>query len=309
MSDPEFGVVLMALGGPSSLEEVEPYLRAMRTGRETPTELVDEFRERYRRIGGRSPLLEISRAQARGLEACLAEHGRSAPCEVGMRFSSPGIPEAVDALVARGVRTVIGICLTPYFSSWSVGGYLTALREATEAIRRPVELRTVESWNTQPGLVATYVAAARRGLAVLAEAGVGEPAVLYTAHSLPGVSEPEREPYVLQLHETRALIERELPPRKSRFAYQSVGRRAGPWLGPPAEQEIERLADEGERGLLVVPFGFVSDNLEILYDVDLEFREIAERRGLALARTDSPNESAGLVDALARAVESAFPPS
>ncbi len=303
MTGPEVGVVLMALGGPGSLDEVEPYLRDMRQGRETPKELVEEFRERYRRIGGRTPLLDISRAQARALELRLARPDRPVRCEVGMRHSAPRIETAVNVLADEGVRELVGVCLTPYYSKWSVGGYLSTLRSAVTTRGPDFTVRTVESWSREPGLVGAYAASVQRGLARLAETGVRDPVVLFTAHSLPGIENPEEDPYVVQLQETRRLIEQQLPPLRSRFAYQSVGRRAGPWLGPPAEEEIERLATAGERGVLVAPFGFVADNLEILYDVDIEFRELAQRHGLAFARTDSPNADPGLVSALASAVE------
>ncbi len=296
----------MALGGPSSLAEVETYLRDLRGGRETPPELVEEFRERYRRIGGGSPLLEISRAQARALERHLAAGGVVARCTVGMRHSSPRIDDAVRELVDAGVRDLAGICLTPYFSSWSVGGYLTTLRRAVDTAGRGARLVTVESWNREPGLVRAFAARLREGRAELAKKGVDDPIVLFTAHSLPGINEPDRDPYVLQLAETRELIERAAGPVRSRLAYQSVGRRAGPWLGPPAEVALDEIAAAHERGVLVVPYGFVSDNLEILYDVDIEFRERAERQGLAFARARSPNDDDDLADALAHAARTAW---
>jgi ferrochelatase len=305
MSSTERGVVLMALGGPSSLDEVEPYLRDLREGRETPPELVAEFRERYRRIGGRTPLIDISLAQARALEERLAATGPRVPCTVGMRHSAPRIADAVRDLVGYGVREIVGICLTPYYSSWSVGGYLATLRQAVDASGSGARVVPVESWNIEPGLVRAFTSRVERGLHELASRGVADPVVLFTAHSLPGIADPSRDPYVLGLAETRRLIEAALPPLRSRLAYQSVGRRAGPWLGPSAETVLEELAAAHERGVLVVPFGFVSDNLEILYDVDIEFRALAERGGLAFARTPSPNADPDLADALAHAARSA----
>ncbi len=305
MTSPDRGVVLMALGGPSSLDDVEPYLRDLREGRETPPELVAEFRERYRRIGGRTPLLDISRAQARALGERLAADGLEVPCTVGMRHSSPRIADAVRELLGLGIREIVGICLTPYYSSWSVGGYLTTLRQATDDAGSGTRLVPVESWNTEPGLVRSFAARVKRGLRDLAAQGVEDPVVLFTAHSLPGIADPDRDPYVLELAETRRLIEASLPALRSRLAYQSVGRRPGAWLGPSAETVLEELGRARERGVLVVPYGFVSDNLEILYDVDLEFREIAERAGLAFARAACPNDDPDLVEALAHAVRSA----
>ena len=301
----ERAVLLMALGGPSALSEVEPYLRDLRGGRPTPRELVEEFTERYRRIGGGSPLVDVTRAQAAALERRLAAVGCPARCEVGMRHWNPHIDESVARLVDEGVTDLTGLCLTPYYSTWSVGGYLSSLRKAVEATGREVRLRTVESWGHDPSLAAAFAGKISNGLAALAERGARDPLVLFTAHSLPGIQDPTTEPYVVQLGATQKAIEARLPSIRSRFAYQSVGRREGPWLGPSAEEELERLARAGEKAVLVVPFGFVSDNLEILYDVEIEMRERAGQRGMVFERTESLNDDPLLVEALARAVLSA----
>ncbi len=291
----------MALGGPASLPDVEPYLRDLRGGRATPSELVEEFRERYRRIGGGSPLVEITRRQASALERRLAAEGVPARCEVGMRHGHPKIGEAVTRLVDEGIDELTGLCMTPYYSTWSVGGYLSALRKAVEETDTPPRLRLVESWHHDPSLAQAFALKVSHRLHSLADRGVRDPLVLFTAHSLPGVKDPETEPYVVELAATRKAIGERLPPIRSRFAYQSVGRREGPWLGPSAEEELDRAARHGEKAVLVVPFGFVSDNLEILFDVEIEMREQARRLGLVFDRTDSLNDDPLLIDALAHA--------
>ena len=301
----ERAVLLMALGGPSSVAEVEPYLRDLRGGRPTPSELVQEFEERYRRIGGRTPLVEITQRQAQALAAHLAESGDSTRCEVGMRHWHPRISETVARLLDEGVREITGICMTPYYSPWSVGGYLAALREAVASDGRPVDLRTIESWHAEPSLAAAFAGKISARISSRMSEGVTDPLVLFTAHSLPGAMDPGTRPYVTQLGETRRAIERLLPPMHARLAYQSVGRREGSWLGPSAAQEIQNAARAGEKAVLVVPFGFVSDNLEILYDVDLEMRAQADRLGLGFDRTESLNSDPLLIEALARAVRSA----
>ncbi len=306
MADRPRGIVLMALGGPTSLDEVEPYLIDVRGGRPTPPGLVAEFEERYRRIGGSSPLLPVSRRQAQGLERELAGRGASARCEVGMRHWRPRIRTAVETLAADGVRDITGLCLTPYFSEWSVGGYLTALRGAVAEVAPDLPVFTVQRWNRTPALIEAFahrVAAGRRSLADL---GARDPLVLYTAHSLPGVTDPVREPYVVQLEETRSLVEARTPPGRSRLAYQSVGRREGPWLGPAVDKTVAEAARAGEKAVLIVPFGFISDNLEILYDVDIELRDQARELGLVFARTPSLNDDPRLVAALADTVTDAW---
>ncbi|MHB8351919.1 MAG: ferrochelatase [Thermoplasmata archaeon] len=301
--------LLMALGGPSALSEVEPYLRDLRGGRPTPRELVEEIMERYRRIGGGSPLMDVTRAQARALERRLAAVGHPARCEVGMRHWNPHIEESVARLVDEGVTDLTGLCLTPYYSAWSVGGYQSALRKAVEATGRAVRLRLVESWGHDPSLAAAFAGKIAHRLAALEERGARDPLVLFTAHSLPGIHDPTTEPYVVELGATRKAIEARLPSIRSRFAYQSVGRREGPWLGPSAEEELERAARAGEKAVLVAPFGFVSDNLEILYDVEIEMRDLAGQRGMMFERTESLNDDPLLVEVLARAVLSASHPS
>ncbi len=300
-------VVLMALGGPTSLADVEPYLRDLRGGRPTPPELVDEFRERYRRIGGGSPLVAVTRSQAAALERRLEGSTAAARCEFGMRHWRPSIVDAVRRLVDDGYRDLTGLCLTPYYSAWSVGGYHAALRAAVAEVDPSVRIRTVDHWHDAPTLAPAFAKRIVGRRAAMAERGFPDPRILFTAHSLPGVTDPEREPYVLELAETRREIERRAGPMRSRMAYQSVGRREGPWLGPPAEGEIERLAAEGEGSVLVVPYGFVSDNLEILFDVDLEMRDLAGRLGLGFERTDSLNDDPLLIEALAHAVRRAVP--
>lgn len=302
---PERAVLLMALGGPSSLKEVEPYLQDLRGGRPTPPELVHEFEERYRRIGGRTPLVDVTRAQARALAARLAESGETSRCEVGMRHWHPRIGETVARLIDEGVREITGICMTPYYSSWSVGGYLSSLREAVASGGPGVSLRSVESWHHDGALAAAFARriADRRGSR--GSEARSDPLVLFTAHSLPGATDPGTLPYVAQLRATRDAIEGLLPPIRSQLAFQSVGRREGTWLGPSAEDQIAAAARGGEKSVLVVPFGFVSDNLEILYDVDLEMRAQAERLGLGFDRTESLNTDPLLIDALVGAVRAA----
>ncbi|HLY76571.1 MAG TPA: ferrochelatase [Thermoplasmata archaeon] len=298
-------VLLMALGGPTSLEEVEPYLRDVRGGRPTPPELVEEFRERYRRIGGRSPLLDVSRAQARALENRLSGEGFSVRCEVGMRHWHPRIGEVVERLFRDGIRDLTGICLTPYFSKWSVGAYLTSLRDAVARCEGRLETRTVDSWHQEPALAEAFAARVLATLSTMADRGFRDPVVLFTAHSLPQPPGEGGDPYVAQLEETRRAIEARLPPVRSRMAYQSVGRKEGPWLGPAMETVMADCARAGESAIVVVPFGFLSDNLEILFDLDVELQERAHQLGLHLTRTDSLNDDPLVIEALAHAVLSA----
>ena len=277
-------ILAMALGGPTSLDDVGPYLADIRRGRPTPPAMVEEFRERYRRIGGGSPLLEISTAQAKGLEAALVSEGLPVRAYVGMRHWHPFIAEALAHITADGIRKAVALCLTPYYSRLSVGGYLDAARQAIKDQGLDLELAAVESWNDAPGLAEAFAEKVAAGRAALEREGFRDPYVLFTAHSLPRTVIEAGDPYERELRETMEAIKALLPPIRSSMAYQSAGRTADPWLGPPLEQVIEDIRREGEKAVLVVPFGFVSDHLEILYDVDIEAKEKAEKAGVRLER-------------------------
>lgn len=297
-------ILLTAVGGPNSLEEVGPFLLDIRGGRATSDELVGEFRERYRRIGGRSPLLDISRAQAAALEARLNREGGAYHCYVGMRNWRPYIRDVLPEIVADGFDRLVVLPLTPYYSRRSVGAYFASVEGALSTIATHVSVAYVESWNTEPALVEMFAAKVRHGLERLSKQGFPDPAVVFTAHSLPKKLMDEGDPYERELSETKALVLRRLPPLRARMAWQSAGRSEEAWLGPPLEDALDAIGHAGERAVLVVPFGFVSDHLEILYDVDIEARAFAEKRGLAFERTDSPNTDSAFIDAMAAAVRS-----
>lgn len=308
MASPGNAILAMALGGPSSVDEVEAYLKEVRGGRPTPAELVKEFRERYRRIGGSSPLLEVSRRQATALEARLTSEGHSVRAYVGMRHWRPFIGEAVESVARDGARAVVALCLTPYYSRMSVGAYFDQVKEAIRGQGLSLDVAYVDSWNDAPGLADAFAQQVVEGLRSLARDGFDDPVVLFTAHSLPRRILADGDPYETELRETLDAIRARLPALRSRMAYQSAGRTPDPWLGPPFEDVIEELGDQGEKAVLVVPFGFVSDNLEILYDVDIEAKDLAAKHGMRLERTRSLNDDPTFIGAMAAAVRSRLKP-
>jgi len=308
--DERTAVLLTAVGGPNSLDEVGPFLLDVRGGRPTSDDLVNEFRERYRRIGGKSPLLDISRDQANALEDRLNGDDRATyRCYVGMRNWRPYIRDVISEVVGDGVDRLVVLPLTPYYSRRSVGAYFAAADAALSTVARRPDVAYVESWNTEPALIGMFAAKVRKGLELLAQRSFHDPIVVFTAHSLPKKLIDGGDPYERELSETMALVLRRLPPLRARMAWQSAGRTDEAWLGPPLEEVLEEIGKTGEKAVLVVPFGFVSDHLEILYDVDIEARALASERGLQLERTDSPNTDPGFIDAMAAAVRSAGRPS
>lgn len=299
------GVLLTAVGGPDSLDDVGPFLVDIRGGRPASPELVAEFRERYAKIGGKSPLLEISNAQAKALESRLAEDGGGFRCCVGMRNWTPRIRDVFAQMVADGLDRIVVLPLTPYHSRRSVGAYFRAVDDAATKAGASVQTAKIESWNTEPALLDAFVGVTEDALSRLESRGHRDPAVIFTAHSLPRKLMEEGDDYEAELRETRELILKRMRPLRSRMAYQSAGRTDEPWLGPSLDDSLRELARAGEKAVLVVPFGFISDHLELLYDLDIEAKETAEGLGMDFERAASLNTDPRFIDAMAAAVRSA----
>ncbi len=303
------GVLLTAVGGPSSLDDVEPFLVDIRGGRPATPELVAEFRGRYARIVGRSPLLEISTTQANALEARLNEQGGPYRCFVGMRNWTPRIRDVYARMVSDGLDRIVVLPLTPYHSRRSVGAYFRAVQDAEAKVATPARVTYVESWNTEPSLVEAFVGKLEDSRARLAARGFRDPAIVFTAHSLPKKLMEEGDDYETELRETKALIVGRVPEIRTWMAYQSAGRTEEPWLGPSLTDTLHDLAKAGEKAVLVVPFGFISDHLELLYDLDIEARETAEGLGMAFDRAASLNTDPRFIEAMAAAVRGAGAPA
>ncbi len=297
-------VLLMAMGGPDSLDNVEPYLKDVRGGRPTPPELVAEITERYRLTGGKSPTLGIAREIARKLEQKLnGPGGERYRVHVGLRHWHPFIKEAYAELLDDLPERVLGLCLAPQYSSMSIGAYVQKVEEARAAMGSDCPVGYVESWHRHPQLIAAFVEQIRVGLQKFPVEQRDQVPILFTAHSLPERIVAMKDPYPEQVRETMEAVIRLLGGRVSRFAYQSQGRSAEPWLGPTVESVLDDLVREGHRHVLVAPIGFVSDHVETLYDIDIELKARARSQGVQLERMPMLNASAALVDVLASVVE------
>jgi ferrochelatase len=290
----------MALGGPDSLENVEPYLLDLRGGRPTPAELVEEIKERYRATGGKSPVLEITTALAAKLEA-----RRPVRVFVGLRHWHPFIAEAWSDVVDYAPGRVLGICMAPQYSAMTVGKYLEKLADArTDVGGGEIPLAAVKSWATHPGLVAGLAERVIEALDRFPAGDRPEVPVLFTAHSLPERILHDGDAYPDEVRATMEAVTALLPAgQRSVFAYQSQGRSPEPWLGPEVEPTLDALAADGVPGVVIAPIGFLSDHVETLYDIDIEFRARAEKLGLRLERMAMLNDSDALADTLAQLVD------
>jgi ferrochelatase len=277
-------VVLMAYGSPERLADVPAYYADIRGGRPIPPELMEDLVERYRRLGidDGSPLNAITEETRAALERALGD----VPVFTGMKHWSPRIAEAVDAGVAAGADTIVGLVLAPHYSSMSIAGYR---RQLEGALGGRAELAFIESWHDEPGFV-DLLAKRVRGT---------DAHVVFTAHSLPARILESGDPYKDQLLETAQLVAERAALARWSFSFQSESQTGEPWLGPDILDHLRELHGGGVRDVLVCPVGFVADHLEIRWDLDHEAAELAEELGLGFRRIEMPNADPAFVQVLA----------
>lgn len=304
------GVVLMTFGSCATPEEVPAYLAHVRGGRPAPDALVREFQRRYQLVGG-SPLIEITREQANALAAELQRqhpHGPSFVVTIGMQHSPPFIATAIDELARQGITELVAIIMSPQYSPYIMGGYHRAVEEAVasqQAAGRPISARVAGSWHLNPLFLDALADRLRETLDRLPADLRDTVPILLTSHSLPR-RVVDREPdYLEQIHQTvRAIVERVgISAERWQFAYQSAGHTPEEWLKPDMKDLLPGIKAQGHRAVVMVPVQFLSDHLEILYDIDVAAREEAESLGLAFYRIESLNLTPKFIQALAQVVE------
>jgi ferrochelatase len=259
--------------------------------------VVEEVKNRYQAIGT-SPLTAITLRQGDLLSAKLRT-----PVYIGMRNWRPFVADTIKKMIADGVRHAIVICLAPQNSRTSVGLYRASLRTNEEA---KLSFDFVDSWHDQPDLINAFAEKLQVAMSeVCREMGRPVP-VIFTAHSVPERTIVDGDPYEAQARQTAELVAQAagLQNKGWRFAFQSQGMSGGAWLGPTVEATITDLKKNGHSGVLVQPIGFLCDHVEILYDIDITFKQFAEREGMRLWRTESLNTSPLLISALAEVAES-----
>jgi protoporphyrin/coproporphyrin ferrochelatase len=298
VSNPEKkAVLLLAHGSPDSVDEIPEFLRQVTGGRPVPPQVIEEVKHRYGLIG-RSPLTELTVKQG---ELLARELGL--PVYVGMRNWKPFIATVIDTMTADQVSQAIVICLAPHNSRTSVGLYRSALSRN----RQPAfGFDFVESWHDHPMLIEAFAAKLQTGWERACREARAQVPVIFTAHSVPQRTVTEGDPYETQAKETAALVARtaSLPPSLWKFAFQSQGMSGGSWLGPTVEDTILDWKRQGHGGVFVQPIGFLCDHVEVLYDIDIGFKQFAEQQGMRLWRAESLNDSPLLTRALAEIARS-----
>jgi len=307
---PKQAVLLLAHGTPETVEQIPEYLRNVVSGRPLPQALIAEIQHRYALIG-RSPLTEITLEQARLVEAELASSSHPVPVYVGMRNWRPYIPDVVRQMRADGIEEAAVLCMAPHNSRTSVGLYERAVKAEAGALR----LDFTRGWASHPLLAEAFAERLRVAQSRL-PADIGAPVpVLFTAHSVPtrtiqppseAEAQPRQwpagsaDPYAEEARHTAEMVARLVPEIPQWwFAFQSQGASGGPWIGPSVESTLDAIAAAGVRTLILQPIGFLCDHVEILYDVDILFREYAVQLGIRLERPESLNASPTLARAVA----------
>jgi ferrochelatase len=272
------------------MDEVEPFLRALMEGRQVTDRQIEAVKERYRLIGGGSPLKSITDTQAKGLELALNRSNPSYRVFTGMRYTEPSIEHAVERILSLGIRDIIALPLSPYYNSASTGKYIQRLEQAVAG--RDLNIKIVKSYNTNPFFIKAIAQAIQVSLK-----DVDNPFIIFSAHSLT-VTTAKADGYVEQLDQTLKLILKDLSLPEYALAFQSRGMSGGDWLGPDVKDIMDMCAKNKKKNIVIVPYGFVSDHVETLYDIDIVYRRYAGSLGLNFVRTPSLNTSELFIQAL-----------
>jgi protoporphyrin/coproporphyrin ferrochelatase len=299
-------VLLIAFGGPESMDEVRPFLQRVLEGRPVPAARFEEVVEHYAEVGGRSPLCEITRRQAVALEQALAASGLPLPVSCGMRNSAPFLRDALATIYERGGRRVLGVIMAAHESPASHDRYRQAIDKALHDLgSRAPAIRYSGGFHDHSGFIAANVEHVAVARARLPESQRDRALLVFTAHSIPtGLA--ARSPYVEQLKRGAALVAGALGIAEHRLAYQSrSGAPADPWLEPDVNAVIREQAALGRPAIVLCPIGFLCDHVEVLYDLDVEAAKTAREVGIALERSQTPSAHPAFIAALADSVRRA----
>jgi ferrochelatase len=301
VSAPYDAVLLIGFGGPTAMNEVRAFLENVLRGRSVPPERVEIVVHHYERIGGRSPFNELTFRQARALEAALRVHGLALPVYVGLRNWTPYLHETLQRMVLDGVRRAVGVIMVAQQSDAGWGRYQGDVAAARDQVGTAApEIDYASEWHAHPGFIEAVSDCVAAALAQIPRERRAAAPLVFTAHSVPVAM---ASPYVEQIADAARLVAERLGHARWSIAYQSrSGNPREPWLEPDICDVIRQLARAGERDLVIAPIGFVCDHVEVLYDLDIEARQVAEETGINFLRAATVNDHPAFIRMLADVV-------
>jgi ferrochelatase len=297
-------VLLIAFGGPEKMEDVRPFLANVTKGRPVPPQRLEAVVHHYELFRGRSPLKEITCRQAEALQARLAQSGQRIPVYVGMRNWHPYLHETLTRMADEGIKHALGIILSAQQSEAGWDRYQQNVTEAREqvGVHAPT-IAYAPGWHDHPLFIAAVADLTQRAFAQIPEARRSQTPLVFTAHSVPTAT-PNTSIYVRQIEEGARLVAEKLKHGNWSIAYQSrSGDPRTPWLEPDISAVLQKLSTEGVRDVVVSPLGFVCDHIEVLYDLDVEARQIAVQHGLNMVRAGTVNDHPLFIQMLAEVVQ------
>jgi len=287
--------MLLAFGAAESIDKIGPFLERVMRGKPVSEELVERTRERYELIGGSSPLLEITRAQAAAIEEIMRRKDENYKVYVGMRFGEPLIRDAIGEMLGDGVAMVAAAIMSPINTLASTGGYARDVARGITLAGGGIEVEYINGWHLQPAFIKATAARVEEALKVFDDKA--DALVIFSAHSLP-MTLLEGDAYEMQVNQSVNEVVK-LTGVDYRVGYQSKGNGRQVWLGPSTDELIVEAKKTGRKGVVIVPIGFAADHVETLYDIDILYRKTAESLGLVFARSESINTDPAVMEMLA----------
>ncbi|GGH73188.1 ferrochelatase [Compostibacillus humi] len=303
MEKKRLGLLVMAYGTPTKEEDIEPYYTHIRHGRKPAPEELQDLKDRYKAIGGVSPLAKITEEQTKALEAKVNElqDEYEFKAYIGLKHISPFIEDAVQQMAEDGIKEAVSIVLAPHYSTFSIKSYNERARK--EAEKHGIQITSVESWYKEPGFIQFWAEGIRKIYDAMSEEERSKAVLIVSAHSLPEKILQHGDPYADQLQETADLIAEKAGIVNYEVGWQSEGNTPDPWLGPDVQDLTRDLYKEkGYRSFVYAPVGFVADHLEVLYDNDYECKVVCDELGVPYHRPEMPNTNPQFIQTLAEVV-------
>ncbi|MCH7322826.1 MULTISPECIES: ferrochelatase [Solibacillus] len=300
------GLLVMAYGTPYKEEDIERYYTHIRHGRKPSQEHIDDLTERYRAIGGISPLAKMTKAQAEALCARLNEVQDEVEYKlfIGLKHIEPFVEDAVEAMMNEGITEAVSIVLAPHFSTFSIKSYNGRAKEAAEKLGGTLNITSVEAWYNEPKFIEFWKQAVNGELAKMTEEERKTACLIVSNHSLPEKIKLAGDPYEEQLIETARLIEAASDIENVEVGWQSAGQTPEPWLGPDVQDLTKELYEQkGYKSFIYTPVGFVTEHLEVLYDNDIECKVVCDEIGASYYRPAMPNTHPLFIDAMVDAID------